>query len=789
MSAVAAASGGPPAPAPEASATSEIERATEILQSGENLFEAYRILRRIDPVELAREDPGWLTLYWWAVGRATYELGRYDELETATERILSQPDTPPGSSVALQALYYRASGALADPRRFAPEPQAIADLRTIVARAGPDGQSLKLLALLALGKLERSDAAAMEYLNRARRLAIDLKDDFYLYHVRAEMARRIARKDPQAGWARLQSALHDRRRTGGPWSDYGWETRLEVVWTARPADEAVAYSLELIDRIEAMRREQEEHGSGSMGFFSVWVRAYRRVIGLLLRQGSISRDTLALAFRLSERMRARLLVEDLRGGTGLDPACAGPEVERKLHDLRRRISDRQRALLLDPAADREAVNREIDNLMLDEEAIRRETRCDAGPVRFLELSDLERLLHPDEAMLLFQMGSETDRYGAYDGGSWVFVVTAGGTRVLPLPDDRTIRLERDALVGSLRRRDGTDAAAAAALYGDLFGGIAAGLPASVQHLIVVPHGSIHGLPFAALRAGPAAAPLVDRFLFSYVPSATIWSDLTRVERPARRADVIAFADPALDAVERAAWSALGAGTLRALPGARVEGSRLLRSYRDLGWLFEGREASEPALETSPLEDAALLLFAAHAVVNGRSPRRSAIVLAPGDHDDGLLQPPEIAGLPLHGTIVALSGCQSASGMAIEGEGLLSLARSFFQAGSPAVVGNLWPARDDEAGGLFAEVYEKLADGLSLAAATQSAQRSFVRAGAPAEAWAGIVVLGDGRARLPRAPGQDGGAGSPRIWLPLLAAGGIAYLFFRLRRPRIEERRG
>ncbi len=789
MFAVAAASGEPPAPASPSSLSARLEQAVTIVTSGRNLFEAYRILHRIDPDALERESPGWLSRYWWAVGRITYELGRYDELDTAAERMLSQPDTPPDSPAALQALYYRASGALADPHRFAPKDRAIADMKTIVARAGPDSQLLKLLALLALGKLVTADGPALVYLDQARRMAIGLGRDDYLFYIRAELARRRARTDPQAGYALLQSALHDWQEAGEPWSIYGWEARLEVVWAARPPEEAMRYSLELLDRIESMRREQEERGAGSMGFFSVWVRAYRRVIGLLLRESKGSPDTLALAFRLSERMRARLLVEDLRDGTGVDPACASPEAERKLLELRHRISGRQKALLSDPSVDRETVGREIENLMLDEESIHREIRCDTGPVKFVELPDLERMLSPSEALLVFQTGSRTDHYGAYDGGSWVFVVTSDSAIVLPLPEDRTIRLKRDALVGSLRRRDGTDAPAAVALYDDLFRGIMSALPPSVEHLIVVPQGAIHGLPFAALRPDPSAPPLIDRFRFSYVPSATIWAELTRVGRPARRSEVMAFADPALGAAERAGRRSLGIPELGALPWARRESSRLIRSYRGLGWLFEGSAASEAALKRADPENVGLLLFAAHAVVDERSPRRSAIVLAPGgDDEDGLLQPPEIAELPLEGSIVALSGCQSATGMAIEGEGLLSLARSFFSAGSTAVVGNLWPARDDEAGRLFGEVYENLADGEPLAAAVGHAQRTFVRAGAPTEAWAGIVVLGDGRVRLPRAPGPAGGAGSPMVWLPILAAGGFGYFVFRAARAR-DERRG
>jgi CHAT domain-containing protein len=119
-----------------------------------------------------------------------------------------------------------------------------------------------------------------------------------------------------------------------------------------------------------------------------------------------------------------------------------------------------------------------------------------------------------------------------------------------------------------------------------------------------------------------------------------------------------------------------------------------------------------------------------------------------------LQSREIADLPLEGRVVVLSACRTAGGSVLRGEGVLSLARAFFQAGAPAVVGSLWPLRDDEAAALFSAFYDELARGKSLGAALRGAQRSAVARGLPAAAWAGLVVMGD-PSRVP----FPGGAGS------------------------------
>jgi CHAT domain-containing protein len=132
------------------------------------------------------------------------------------------------------------------------------------------------------------------------------------------------------------------------------------------------------------------------------------------------------------------------------------------------------------------------------------------------------------------------------------------------------------------------------------------------------------------------------------------------------------------------------------------------------------------------------------LVDDAHPERSGLLLAPGaDDEDGLLQIREVVGLDLAPGAVVLSGCRSASGAVLEGEGVLSLARGFFVAGARAVVGSLWPLRDDEAAALFEDLYRHLGDGKNLADALTATRRDRMQAGAPTAAWAGVVLFGDG----------------------------------------------
>ena len=158
----------------------------------------------------------------------------------------------------------------------------------------------------------------------------------------------------------------------------------------------------------------------------------------------------------------------------------------------------------------------------------------------------------------------------------------------------------------------------------------------------------------------------------------------------------------------------------------------------------GARASEKALKERDLRSYAILHFAVHAIADEAHPERSAVLLSPGAaSEDGLLQSREIEGLDLDGRIVVLSACQTASGAILSGEGVLSLARSFFEAGANAVIGSRWPIRDEDAASLFEAFYQRLGAGASLSEALKQAKAQAIAANRPAAAWASLVLLGDG----------------------------------------------
>jgi CHAT domain-containing protein len=405
-------------------------------------------------------------------------------------------------------------------------------------------------------------------------------------------------------------------------------------------------------------------------------------------------------------------------------------------------------------------------------------------------------LAPDQVILSYQIAPGKTGPGSAetDGGSWVLRITRDEAAAFPLPETTTVEDRLAVFLGLCRRRDGSETEAAELLYADLLGEALRDIGTGVQRLIIVPDGALHQLPFAGLRPHADEAPLGVTHEIAQVPSVRLWLRWLERKSPDERSEeavaVLAIADPelghgaALDERLRTAdpWS--GLLQLGPLPRARTEADRVVRAAPGAGRVVSGRDATERELKQTDLTRYRLLHFATHALVDYSHPERSAIVLAPGgDDEDGFLQMREILELDLKDKIVILSACRSASGTVLQGEGTLGLARAFFQAGARAVVGNLWPLRDDDAEALVGEFSRRLAGGQPLARALAGARASRIEAGAPAAAWAGLVVLGDGdEVPFPDGNRRFGGLAS---WVlaalgAVLLAGATVWFFFRIR---------
>jgi CHAT domain-containing protein len=510
-------------------------------------------------------------------------------------------------------------------------------------------------------------------------------------------------------------------------------------WSTQPRAIAIRDSLAAIDTLETLRALQDDADT-SAALFTVWTLDYYWLSGRLLQEGGD--DDLALAFSITERMRARSLLDVLdRSRPALDPKHAAV-IERKaaleaIAAIQRTLmapvldDGRRRALLLELERHERRAGDAQRQIALAFPNRRRE------PPEFASLAAVRSSLAPNEAFLSFQIGLWETYEGDDGGGSWLIAVTKERTTVHRLPDRTRLSSVIPVFAGLLKAGEGREAAAAVRLYDELLSEAIASLPLQITRLIIAPDGALHHLPFESLRVTPKSPPLVAKYEFVHVPSATLWRHWRTSARDASAGRLLTFADPAVEG---------GVDRFRRLPHARAESRAIERSVRDSRALV-GAAASEHALKTTDPASYDVLHFAAHAVADETHPERSAVLLASGDsNEDGWLQAREIEGLGLDGRIVVLSACETASGAVQSGEGVLSLARAFFEAGAHAVVGSRWPLRDADAAVLFDAFYRQLARGASLSEALKITQDEARAAGRPAAAWAGLVLLGNGDLR-------------------------------------------
>ncbi len=515
-----------------------------------------------------------------------------------------------------------------------------------------------------------------------------------------------AATDPTEALARVDEAFAIAERHGRPFEAMlALDVRMEVRWRGGDRRAAIAESLVHVAAVEAMR---ELHGEAQTRarVHAGWTRPFHRLAGeLFAGEGP---DEVALAFNVLERMRARVLLDALEaGGT---PSMG---TRRSVEELFAAI-DEARA----------------SELLVDE--------------RFPVPTDVAAQLGPTEAMLSFSIASDVDAQERRGGGSWVVVITRdAGARVIALPDGESLRERIELYAGVFAGDRDPPVAATVRLYDELLATALADLPASIDELVIVPDGPLFALPFAALRSSADAPLLVERYRLNQAPSARLWLHWRAQARPLASRTALVLADPTVDEAADDSTLALARASVGPLPGTRTEAAAIARHVGDGARVLVGADASEAVVRDDSLASYAIVHLAAHTLLDDAHPDRSGIRLAGDDEHDGVLRSAEIVELDLEGRTVVLAACSSATGLALRGEGPMSVARSFFEAGATAVVASLWPLRDDVAAELFDEIYAELARGATLSAAVATAQRTRIARGDPPASWAGLVVLGDG----------------------------------------------
>jgi CHAT domain-containing protein/tetratricopeptide (TPR) repeat protein len=530
--------------------------------------------------------------------------------------------------------------------------------------------------------------------------------------------------------------------------------------------EARGHLEEALARLESLRAEiSGDHLRAT--YFAASREAYEMYVDVLLRlRGKAPDSSLdALAFEVAERARARGLLDfleqsriDLREG---DPALL--QEERR---LRREMNEK--------AARRSAVS--------GEELAALEARYQIVAAR-LEASSphYARLRQPEVRLAEIQreaLDGDTVllEYFLAEPRSYLWLVTPDSLASFELPgrgriEELALRVHEglgDPAPADAARRRQDLAELSRLLLGPVLDRVRG------KRLAIVADGALLYVPFAALpepapegagAAAPLVAPLIVGHEVVHLPSAAVVRELRRaregrVRAPAALAvladPVFGADDPRLQAGAAGDSARLSGDRFSRLSWTRQEAEGIAAEARGRDLLLAlGFEADRELAAGEALSRYRIVHFATHGVLDTQHPALSGLVLsqrdARGRERDGYLRLPDVYRLRLNADLVVLSGCETALGRTLRGEGIVGLTRGFFHAGASQVLASLWPVRDRATAELMRRFYHALfRDGLPPSTALRQAQVSLwkERAWRDPYFWAAFTLQGDWKVEAP-----------------------------------------
>jgi tetratricopeptide (TPR) repeat protein len=304
------------------------------------------------------------------------------------------------------------------------------------------------------------------------------------------------------------------------------------------------------------------------------------------------------------------------------------------------------------------------------------------------------------------------------------------------------------------------------LYESVFAPLEQILPPQSLRMIVCPDGQLNFLSFATLLDSQSRF-LAERYTVEYVASGRDLLSQSRASANSNAvvfanpdfdlagAKMTAQIDPLSPSVRSDNFRGgeqrdLTENAFSPLQGTQQESDELTKKFREWDWqvaAFTGEQATKEAL-LKRVHSPCILHVATHgffdrqAPASNRSPsntllgqvqpnvgtskffdnpmHRSGLALAGAQttlrawergetlprEDDGILTAEDVATLDLQGTwLVTLSACDTGSGQARVGEGVLGLRRGFIEAGAQNLLMTLWPISDQFTVQIMSDFYE------------------------------------------------------------------------------------
>lgn len=263
-------------------------------------------------------------------------------------------------------------------------------------------------------------------------------------------------------------------------------------------------------------------------------------------------------------------------------------------------------------------------------------------------------------------------------------------------------------------------------------------------LTVVADGALHYVPFAALHDRQAGKFVIQNYDLAFAPSArTLFQRSRNPERPANTR-MLLVADPLYgnddSRVARLRGGEADPAKLQRLPGTAAEAQAIRQLFRTNQIdTLEGAAATRERFLATDFHAYRFIHIASHAVADAEIPQLSALILSTVDRSghaiDGRVVAADLLNIRLRTDLLVLSGCETALGKNIAGEGLMGLQYVMLARGARAVVSSLWAVPDRETAQLMSRFYAaSLERGLGPRGALGTAMRSMIAERSDPSMW-------------------------------------------------------
>lgn len=531
---------------------------------------------------------------------------------------------------------------------------------------------------------------ASQFLNRARkdseRLSLAYNQVYSLVGL-AELA--LARQEPEKAISHYQKALEVSQKSylrQFIWRSYaGLASTYDRLKQWQIAESYYEKALEIVEKLRGSLSNLE-NSSGFQEERSVQ-RVYEDFIVNLSQQGKFKK-----AWQISERSRSRSLIDSLSNTSIRENS----EEASRYADFTELLDQLQSVMERSPNPE---LKSQIDSITKKRQSLLEKIKKEDPrlynivTISSIGLDEVTAYLDPQTALIEYMITS---------GHLIVWIISEKGIfgAIRTLPRDRIeLRIKQ---YRKILQSLGDLSFIGQELYAWLLEDWQSEFQ-DYQNLVIVPHGSLHYLPFAALPESREQY-LIDRFRITYLESATLarfakHSDLTSSPT------IKAFGNP-------------DRGKDLDLPFAAKEAQTIKRYFPSAQVLVGGKATANSFLSS---HEADWIHIASHGEFHPFDPGRSRLLLAPSGGSSGDILVDQILSTRINAELVTLSACETGLGDIKGGDEVVSFNRAFFQAGARSIISTLWRIDDVASALTMKRFYRYLSEGNNKRAGLRKAQ--------------------------------------------------------------------